>query len=163
MKKLILTFTVLSMTLSPVFALDEVAPTNGNEITQKQIANISENDLINYVYLEETETINSYENVVLSLKDEYKNASNAILTYTDSSNKSYQVNSSNQNDSEVLFKIENLTEGTYQLSSMTFEMDGNVYQSTLKKHLHFIVSIDDKTVNPDKYFNQKIEKIKTSS
>ena len=134
MKKLILkallTFTVLSMTLSPVFALDEVAPTNGNEITQKQIANISENDLINYVYLEETETINSYENVVLSLKDEYKNASNAILTYTDSSNKSYQVNSSNQNDSEVLFKIENLTEGTYQLSSMTFEMDGNVYQST---------------------------------
>ena len=31
----------------------------------------------------------------------------------------------------------------------------NVYQSTLKKHLHFIVSIDDKTVNPDKYFNQK--------
>ena len=134
MKKLILkallTFTVLSMTLSPVFALDEVAPTNGNEITQKQIANISENDLINYVYLEETETINSYENVILSLKDEYKNASNAILTYTDSSNKSYQVNSSNQNDSEVLFKIENLTEGTYQLSSMTFEMDGNVYQST---------------------------------
>ena len=134
MKKLILkallTFTVLSMTLSPVFALDEVAPTNGNEITQKQIANISENDLINYVYLEETETINSYENVVLSLKDEYKNASNAILTYTDSSNKSYQVNSSNQNDSELLFKIENLTEGTYQLSSMTFEMDGNVYQST---------------------------------
>ena len=134
MKKLILkallTFTVLSMTLSPVFALDEVAPTNGNEITQKQIANISENDLINYVYLEETETINNYENVVLSLKDEYKNASNAILTYTDSSNKSYQVNSSNQNDSEVLFKIENLTEGTYQLSSMTFEMDGNVYQST---------------------------------
>ena len=134
MKKLILkallTFTVLSMTLSPVFALDEVAPTNGNEITQKQIANISENDLINYVYLEETETTNSYENVVLSLKDEYKNASNAILTYTDSSNKSYQVNSSNQNDSEVLFKIENLTEGTYQLSSITFEMDGNVYQST---------------------------------
>ena len=134
MKKLILkallTFTVLSMTLSPVFALDEVAPTNCNEITQKQIANISENDLINYVYLEETETTNSYENVVLSLKDEYKNASNAILTYTDSSNKSYQVNSSNQNDSEVLFKIENLTEGTYQLSSMTFEMDGNVYQST---------------------------------
>ena len=134
MKKLILkallTFTVLSMTLSPVFALDEVAPTNGNEITQKQIANISENDLINYVYLEETETTNSYENVVLSLKDEYKNATNAILTYTDSSNKSYQVNSSNQNDSEVLFKIENLTEGTYQLSSMTFEMDGNVYQST---------------------------------
>ena len=134
MKKLILkallTFTVLSMTLSPVFALDEVAPTSGNEITQKQIANISENDLINYVYLEETETINSYENVVLSLKDEYKNASNAILTYTDSSNKSYQVNSSNQNDSEVLFKIENLTEGTYQLSSVTFEMDGNVYQST---------------------------------
>ena len=134
MKKLILkallTFTVLSMTLSPVFALDEAAPTNGNEITQKQIANISENDLINYVYLEETETTNSYENVVLSLKDEYKNASNAILTYTDSSNKSYQVNSSNQNDSEVLFKIENLTEGTYQLSSMTFEMDGNVYQST---------------------------------
>ena len=134
MKKLILkallTFTVLSMTLSPVFALDEVAPTNGNEITQKQIANISENDSINYVYLEETETTNSYENVVLSLKDEYKNASNAILTYTDSSNKSYQVNSSNQNDSEVLFKIENLTEGTYQLSSMTFEMDGNVYQST---------------------------------
>ena len=134
MKKLILkallTFTVLSMTLSPVFALDEVAPTNGNEITQKQIANISENDLINYVYLEETETINSYENVVLSLKDEYKNASNAILTYTDSSNKSYQVNSSNQNDSEVLFKIENLTEGTYQLSSVTFEIDGNVYQST---------------------------------
>ena len=134
MKKLILkallTFTVLSMTLSPVFALDEVAPTNSNEITQKQIANISENDLINYVYLEETETTNSYENVVLSLKDEYKNASNAILTYTDSSNKSYQVNSSNQNDSEVLFKIENLTEGTYQLSSMTFEMDGNVYQST---------------------------------
>ena len=134
MKKLILkallTFTVLSMTLSPVFALDEVAPTNGNEITQKQIANISENDLINYVYLEETETTNSYENVVLSLKNEYKNASNAILTYTDSSNKSYQVNSSNQNDSEVLFKIENLTEGTYQLSSMTFEMDGNVYQST---------------------------------
>ena len=134
MKKLILkallTFTVLSMTLSPVFALDEVAPTNGNEITQKQIANISENDLINYVYLEETETTNSYENVVLSLKDEYKNASNAILTYTDSSNKSYQVNSSNQNDSELLFKIENLTEGTYQLSSMTFEMDGNVYQST---------------------------------
>ena len=134
MKKLILkallTFTVLSMTLSPVFALDEVAPTNGNEITQKQIANISENDLINYVYLEETETTNSYENVVLSLKDEYKNASNAILTYTDSSNKSYQVNSSNQNDSEVLFKIENLTESTYQLSSITFEMDGNVYQST---------------------------------
>ena len=134
MKKLILkallTFTVLSMTLSPVFALDEVAPTNSNEITQKQIANISENDLINYVYLEETETTNSYENVVLSLKDEYKNASNAILTYTDSSNKSYQVNSSNQNDSEVLFKIENLTEGTYQLSSMSFEMDGNVYQST---------------------------------
>ncbi|KMV77366.1 lipoprotein [Coprobacillus sp. 8_1_38FAA] len=118
------------MTLSPVFALDEVAPTNGNEITQKQIANISENDLINYVYLEETETTNSYENVVLSLKDEYKNASNAILTYTDSSNKSYQVNSSNQNDSEVLFKIENLTESTYQLSSITFEMDGNVYQST---------------------------------
>ena len=39
----------------------------------------------------------------------------------------------------------------------------NVYQSTLKKHLHFIVSIDGKTVNPDKYFNQKIEKIKTSS
>ena len=39
----------------------------------------------------------------------------------------------------------------------------NVYQSTLKKHLHFIVSIDDKTVNPDKYFNQKIEKIKTTS
>ena len=39
----------------------------------------------------------------------------------------------------------------------------NVYQSTLKKHLHFIVSIDDKTVNPDKYFNQKIEKIKMSS
>lgn len=36
----------------------------------------------------------------------------------------------------------------------------NVYQSTLKKHLHFIVSIDDKTVNPDKYFNQKIEKIR---
>ena len=134
MKKLILkallTFTVLSMTLSPVFALDEVAPTNSNEITQKQIANISENDLINYVYLEETETTNSYENVVLSLKDEYKNASNAILTYKDSSNKSYQVNSSNQNDSELLFKIENLTEGTYQLSSMTFEMDGNVYQST---------------------------------
>ena len=134
MKKLILkallTFTVLSMTLSPVFALDEVAPTNGNEITQKQIANISENDLINYVYLEETETTNSYENIVLSLKDEYKNASNAILTYTDSSNKSYQVNSSNQNDSEVLFKIENLTESTYQLSSITFEMDGNVYQST---------------------------------
>ena len=134
MKKLILkallTFTVLSMTLSPVFALDEVAPTNGNEITQKQLANISENDLINYVYLEETETTNSYENVVLSLKDEYKNASNAILTYTDSSNKSYQVNSSNQNDSEVLFKIENLTESTYQLSSITFEMDGNVYQST---------------------------------
>ena len=31
------------------------------------------------------------------------------------------------------------------------------------KHLHFIVSIDDKTVNPDKYFNQKIEKIKTTS
>jgi len=118
------------MTLSPVFALDEVAPTNGNEITQKQLANISENDLINYVYLEETETTNSYENVVLSLKDEYKNASNAILTYTDSSNKSYQVNSSNQNDSEVLFKIENLTESTYQLSSITFEMDGNVYQST---------------------------------
>ena len=128
--KALLTFTVLSMTLSPVFALDEVAPTNGNEITQKQIANISENDLINYVYLEETETTNSYENVVLSLKDEYKNASNAILTYTDSSNKSYQVNSSNQNDSEVLFKIENLTESTYQLSSITFEMDGNVYQST---------------------------------
>ena len=44
--KALLTFTVLSMTLSPVFALDEVAPTNGNEITQKQIANISENDLI---------------------------------------------------------------------------------------------------------------------
>ena len=61
------------MTLSPVFALDEVAPTNGNEITQKQIANISENDLINYVYLEETETTNSYENVVLYLKNEYKN------------------------------------------------------------------------------------------
>ena len=145
MKKLILkallTFTVLSMTLSPVFALDEVAPTNGNEITQKQIANISENDLINYVYLEETETTNSYENVVLSLKDEYKNASNAILTYTDSSNKSYQVNSSNQNDSEVLFKIENLTEGTYQLSSMTFEMDGNVYQSTLTSDYNVSFSV----------------------
>ena len=145
MKKLILkallTFTVLSMTLSPVFALDEVAPTNGNEITQKQIANISENDLINYVYLEETETTNSYENVVLSLKDEYKNASNAILTYTDSSNKSYQVNSSNQNNSEVLFKIENLTEGTYQLSSMTFEMDGNVYQSTFTSDYNVSFSV----------------------
>ena len=36
----------------------------------------------------------------------------------------------------------------------------NVYQSTLKKHLHFIVSIDDKTVNPDKYFNQKLKKLR---
>lgn len=39
----------------------------------------------------------------------------------------------------------------------------NVYQSTLKKHLHFIISINNKTVNPEKYFNQEIEKIKTSS
>ena len=31
----------------------------------------------------------------------------------------------------------------------------NVYQSTLKNIYNFIVSIDDKTVNPDKYFNQK--------
>ena len=30
----------------------------------------------------------------------------------------------------------------------------------LKKHLHFIVSIDDKTVNPDKYFNQKLKKLR---
>ena len=41
--------------------------------------------------------------------------------------------------------------------------DDEIISSTLKKHLHFIVSIDDKTVNPDKYFNQKIEKIKTTS
>lgn len=39
----------------------------------------------------------------------------------------------------------------------------NVYQSPLKKHLHFIVSINDQTVNPNKYFGQKIEKIKTTS
>ena len=40
----------------------------------------------------------------------------------------------------------------------------NVYQSTLKKTFYILfVSIDDKTVNPDKYFNQKIEKIKTTS
>ena len=39
----------------------------------------------------------------------------------------------------------------------------NVYQSSLKKHVHFIVSINDQTVNPNKYFGQKIEKIKTIS
>lgn len=39
----------------------------------------------------------------------------------------------------------------------------NVYQSSLKKHVHFIVSINDQTVNPNKYFGQKIEKIKTTS
>ena len=39
----------------------------------------------------------------------------------------------------------------------------NVYQSSLKKHVHFIVSINDQTLNPNKYFGQKIEKIKTTS
>lgn len=39
----------------------------------------------------------------------------------------------------------------------------NVYQSPLKRHLHYIVSIDDKSVNPQKYFGQKIEKIKRTS
>lgn len=39
----------------------------------------------------------------------------------------------------------------------------NVYHSSLKKHVHFIVSINDQTVNPNKYFGQKIEKIKTTS
>lgn len=39
----------------------------------------------------------------------------------------------------------------------------NVYQSPLKKHLHFIVSIQDKSVNPQSYFDQKVEKIKVTS
>lgn len=39
----------------------------------------------------------------------------------------------------------------------------NVYQSPLKKHLHFIVSIQDKSVNPQSYFGQKVEKIKVTS
>ena len=39
----------------------------------------------------------------------------------------------------------------------------NVYQSSLKEHLHFIISINNKSVNPNKYFNQKIENIKIKS
>lgn len=39
----------------------------------------------------------------------------------------------------------------------------NVYQSGLKKHLHFIVSIQDKSVNPQSYFGQKVEKIEVTS
>ena len=34
----------------------------------------------------------------------------------------------------------------------------NVYQSALKNHLHFILSKDDETLNPEKYFEQGLVK-----
>lgn len=34
----------------------------------------------------------------------------------------------------------------------------NVYQSALKNHLHFILSKDDETLNPEKYFEQELVK-----
>lgn len=37
--------------------------------------------------------------------------------------------------------------------------DSNAYESDLKKHLHFELTISGKNVNPTKYFNQEITKI----
>lgn len=39
----------------------------------------------------------------------------------------------------------------------------NVYQSSLKNHLHFIVSQDNKTLNPEKYYDKELVKTKNSS
>lgn len=39
----------------------------------------------------------------------------------------------------------------------------NVYQSSLKNHLHFIISQDNKTLNPEKYFDKELVKTKNSS
>ena len=39
----------------------------------------------------------------------------------------------------------------------------NVYQSALKNHLHFILSKDDETLNPEKYFGKELVKTKNSS
>lgn len=39
----------------------------------------------------------------------------------------------------------------------------NVYQSGLKNHLHFIVSQDNKTLNPEKYYDKELVKTKNSS
>ena len=36
----------------------------------------------------------------------------------------------------------------------------NVYQSELKNHLHFILSKDNQTMNPEKYFDKELVKIK---
>ena len=66
-------------------------------------------------------------------------------------------------DNNIIENIVKTAHHIYNKDMIIGKAGNNVYQSTLKKHLHFIVSIDDKTVNPDKYFNQKIEKIKTSS
>lgn len=39
----------------------------------------------------------------------------------------------------------------------------NVYQSGLKNHLHFIVSQDNKILNPEKYYDKELVKTKNSS
>lgn len=39
----------------------------------------------------------------------------------------------------------------------------NVYQSSLKNHLHFILSQDNKTLNPEKYYDKELVKTKNSS
>lgn len=39
----------------------------------------------------------------------------------------------------------------------------NVYQSSLKNHLHFILSNGDETLNPEKYFDKELVKTKNSS
>lgn len=39
----------------------------------------------------------------------------------------------------------------------------NVYQSSLKNHLHFILSQGDETLNPEKYFDKELVKTKNSS
>lgn len=39
----------------------------------------------------------------------------------------------------------------------------NVYQSALKNHLHFIISQDNKTLNPEKYYDKELVKTKNSS
>ncbi len=36
----------------------------------------------------------------------------------------------------------------------------NVYESDLKSHLHFVLSKDNKVLNPQQFFNQEITKIK---
>lgn len=37
----------------------------------------------------------------------------------------------------------------------------NVYESELKSHVHFILSKDNKTLNPETYYNQELTKIKS--